>query len=92
MKESFSNGLSLKTDFSGFLSYRNIDRSNWTWTNTFSYKLWKVVGIGIEGGLRGNRQETLDYEINVLGNEDATFDSIENKLQSYFLAGITYKF
>ena len=57
-----------------------------------SYKLWKVIGLGIEGGLRGNRQETLDYEINTLGNEDATFDTIDNKLQSYFLAGISYKF
>ena len=88
----FSGGLSITSNFSGFLSYKNINRSNWTWTTSLSYKLWKVIGLGIEGGLRGNRQETLDYEINALGNEDATFDTIENKLQSYFLAGISYKF
>ncbi|GJM29104.1 MAG: hypothetical protein DHS20C17_17390 [Cyclobacteriaceae bacterium] len=89
---NFSSGISIKSNFSGFLSYRNLNRSNWTWTNTLSYKVWKVIGIGFEGGLRGNRQETLDYEINKLGNEDATFDTISDKLQSYFLAGITYKF
>ena len=49
----FTNGISFKSNFSGFLSYRDINRSNWTWTNTFSYKLWKIIGIGIEGGLRG---------------------------------------
>jgi hypothetical protein len=53
----FSSGISFKSNFSGFLSYRDINRSNWTWTNTFSYQLWKIIGIGIEGGLRGNRQE-----------------------------------
>ena len=88
---SYSNGISFKTNFSGFLSYRNINRSNWTWTNTFSYQLWEFIGIGIEGGLRGNRQETLEFEINQ-GDEDATFDTIDDKLQSYFLAGISYKF
>jgi hypothetical protein len=87
-----SGGLSFTSNFSGFLSYRSINRSNWTWNTSVSYKLWKVIGLGIEGGLRGNRQETLDYEINILGNEDANFDTIDNKLQSYFLAGISYKF
>ncbi len=85
-------GLSLTSNFSGFLSYKNFNRSNWTWTGSVNYKLWKVVGLGIEGGLRGNKQETLDHEINKLGNEDATFDTIDNKLQHYFLAGISYKF
>ena len=87
----FSNGLSFKSNFSGFLSYKDINRSNWTWTNTFSYTIWKGIGLGFETGLRGNRQETLDYEITNI-DEDATFDTIDNKVQSYFLAGITYKF
>ena len=87
----FSNGITFKSNFSGFLSYRDINRSNWTWTNTFSYTLWKGIGLGLEAGLRNNKQETLDYEINNI-DEDATFDTIDNKLQSYFLAGITYKF
>ena len=88
----FSNGISFKSNLSVFYSYEDSNRSNWTWTNSFSYTIWKGIGIGLEGGLRGNKQETLDYEINVLGNEDATFDTIDDKLQSYFLAGISYKF
>jgi len=87
----FSNGISFKSNFSGFLSYKDINRSNWTWTNTFSYTIWKGIGLGFETGLRGNRQETLDNEINNV-DEEATFDTIDNKVQSYFLAGITYKF
>jgi hypothetical protein len=90
--QKFSNGIAFKSNFSGFLSYKDINRSNWTWTNVFSYTVWKIIGVGFEVGLRGNPQETLEYEINVLGNEDATFDTIENELQSYFLAGISYKF
>ncbi|MGI9544916.1 MAG: DUF3078 domain-containing protein [Cyclobacteriaceae bacterium] len=88
----FASGISIKSNLSNFLSYKNTDLSNWTWTNAFGYTLWKNIGIGLEFGLRGNRQETLNYEITVLGNEDATFDTIDNKLQSYFLAGISYKF
>lgn len=88
----FSNGIAFKSNLSTFLSYKDVNRSNWTWTNSFSYTLWKVIGLGFETGLRGNRQETLEHEIKVLGNEDATFDTIDNKLQSYFLMGISYKF
>jgi hypothetical protein len=57
-----------------------------------SYKIWKGIGLGIEGGLRENQQETLDYVINTEGEDDATFDSIDHVLQYYFLAGISYKF
>jgi len=85
-------GLSFKSKLVGFMSYKDANRSNWTWTSAVSYKLWKIIGLGIEGGLRGNKQETLDFEINTEGNEDATFDTIDNKLQSHFLIGISYKF
>ena len=87
----FSNGISFKTNFSSFISYESSNLSNWTWTNSFSYTIWKGIGIGLEGGLRGNRQETLDFTINNI-DPDATYDSIDDKLQSYFLAGISYKF
>jgi len=88
----FSNGIAFKSNLSTFLSYKGADRSNWTWTNSFSYTLWKVIGLGFETGIRGNPQETLEYEIKVLENEDATFDTIDSKLQSYFLMGVSYKF
>ncbi|GJM29103.1 MAG: hypothetical protein DHS20C17_17380 [Cyclobacteriaceae bacterium] len=90
--QKFKNGISFKSNLSSFLSYEDSNRSNWTWTNSFSYTLWKNIGIGLEAGLRGNKQETLDYEINVVGDDGATFDTIDNELQSYFLAGISYKF
>jgi len=88
----FSNGITFKTNLSTFISYKSSNLSNWTWINSLNYTLWKGIGIGVEGGLRGNRQETLDYEINTLGNENATFDTIDDKLQSYFLLGVSYKF
>jgi hypothetical protein len=89
---NFASGISTKSNFAGFISYRNKNRSNWTWTNSISYKIWKGIGLGIEGGLRENQQETLDYVINTEGEDDATFDSIDHVLQYYFLAGISYKF
>ena len=89
--KEFSNGISIKSNLSSFLSYEDSNRSNWTWTNAFGYTVWKNIGIGLEFGLRGNRQETLDYTINNI-DENATFDSIDDELQSYFLTGITYKF
>ena len=89
--KEFSNGISFKTNLSSFLSYEDTNRSNWTWTNSFSYTLWKNIGIGLETGLRGNKQETLDYTIKNV-DENATFDTIDNELQWYFLTGISYKF
>lgn len=87
----FTNGISIKSNLSTFLSYKGADLSNWTWSNSFGYTLWKGIGIGLEFGLRGNRQETLDYTITNI-DPDATYDSIDNKLQSYFLVGVAYKF
>ena len=83
-------GVGFKTNFTTFQSYKSSDLSNWTWTNSFGYTLWKVVGVGFEFGLRGNQQETLNYEINTLGNEVATFDTIDNQLQTYWILGISY--
>lgn len=88
----FANGITFKSNFSSFLSYKDSNRSNWTWTNSFAYTLWKNIGIGLETGLRQNNQDALDHEINVTGNEDATFDTVDNELQSYFLVGLSYKF
>jgi hypothetical protein len=88
----FSNGITFKSNLSAFISYESSNLSNWTRINSLNYTIWKGIGIGVEGGLRGNRQETLDHEITVIGDENANFDSIEDKLQSYFLLGVSYKF
>ncbi|MEO1030761.1 MAG: DUF3078 domain-containing protein [Bacteroidota bacterium] len=84
--------INFKTNLSMFQSYEDGDLSNWTWINSFSYTLWKNFGVGLDFGLRSNKQEALNYELNTLGNEDATFDNIDNDLQTYYTVGISYKF
>lgn len=82
--------VNFKTNFSAFQSYESSDYSNWTWTNSFSYTLWKNFGVGFDFGLRDNKQEALNY---TLGQDpDATFDNIDNDLQTYYTVGISYKF
>ncbi|MGB5430713.1 DUF3078 domain-containing protein, partial [Eudoraea sp.] len=49
-----------KTNLSLFLSYESSNLNNWTWTNSFSYTLWKMIGIGFDFGLRDNKQEALN--------------------------------
>lgn len=85
-------GLNWKSVFSTFQSYKSSNLSNWTWTNNFSYKVWKDIGLGFEFGLRDNKQEALNYAVNTLDIPDATFDSIDNKLQTYWLFGLSYDF
>lgn len=80
--------LNFKSNLSIFQSYEGSNYSNWTWTNSFAYTFWKGIGIGFDLGLRKNKQEALNY---ALGSDpDATFDSVDNKLQSYWLFGLNY--
>lgn len=84
--------ISFKTNFSTFQSYKTSDLSNWTWTNSFSYTLWKMIGVGFDFGLRSNKQEALNY---ALAQDPATatgFDDVDNDLQSYWTFGLSYKF
>ena len=84
--------INFKTNFSTFQSYKSGDLSNFTWSNSFSYTLWKMIGVGFDFGLRSNKQEALNYSIETLGNTAETFDSVDNKLQSYYTVGLSYKF
>ena len=84
--------VNFKSNFSTFQSYKSSNLSNWTWTNSFSYTLWKMIGVGFDFGLRNNKQEALNYAINTLGITDATFDNVDNKLQTYYTLGLSYKF
>lgn len=85
-----------KSNFSTFQSYKSSNLSNWTWTNAFSYTLWKMIGVGFDFGLRSNKQEALNYIQNLPttlgGDPNATFESIDNKLQTYYTIGLSYKF
>lgn len=84
--------VNFKTNLSLFQSYKSSDLSNWTWTNSFSYTFWKAIGVGFDFGLRNNRQEALNYELNTLGNAGATFENIDNDLQSFWTIGLSYAF
>lgn len=83
--KKFGN-INLKSNLSVFASYEGSDFSNYTWTNSFSYTFWKSVGVGFDFGLRKNKQEALNYEL--ISDPDATFDTIDNELQSYWLLGL----
>lgn len=76
-------GLSVKSNLSMFQSYKDGDLSNWTFTNSFGYTIWKGIGLGFEFGLRNNRQEAANFQSVDLADAD-------NKLQSYWLFGLSY--
>ncbi len=80
----------VKTNLSMFQSYKSSNYSNYTWTNSLAYTVWKGIGLGFDFGLRKNKQEALNYNLDT--DPDATFDNIDNKLQSYWLFGLNFKF
>ena len=82
--------LSVKSNLSVFQSYKTENLSNWTWTNSFGYTLWKGIGVGFELGLRNNKQEALNNAKITDANSD--FGSVDNKIQSYWLFGLSYAF
>ena len=88
--------INLKSNLSMFQSYKSSNYSNWTWSNSFGYTLWKMIGVGFDFGLRSNKQEALNY-IQTLpvvdgGNPAETFGTVDNKLQTYYTVGLSYKF
>ena len=76
-KRKLIEGLSWKSNFSGFFSYEGSDLHNWTWINGFS-TAYKGIGVGLELGLRNNKQEALARELS------------DNPLQVYYVLGLTY--
>ena len=86
------NAVSFKTNLSMFQSYKSSDLSNWTWTNSFGYTLWKMIGVGFDFGLRSNKQEALNYALSQTPPTATSFDDVDNDLQSYWMFGLNYKF
>ncbi|PQB03177.1 hypothetical protein BST83_17845 [Polaribacter filamentus] len=82
------NKLSVKSNLSMFQSYKNSDLSNWTFTNSLGYTVWKGIGLGFELGLRKNKQEALSNSL--ITNPSENFNTVNNKLQSYWLFGVSY--
>ena len=83
-----------KSNLSTFSSFEDSNLSNFTWTNGFSYTLWKSFGIGFDFALRSNKQEALDYALNTLMEDPTlvTLDNVNNELQSFWIFGISYSF
>ena len=71
-------GVNWKSNLSAFLSYNGSDLSNWTWVNGFGFSVWKGIGVGVEVGLRNNKQEALALAIE------------DNPLQTYYVIGLSY--
>ncbi|MDG5490916.1 DUF3078 domain-containing protein [Psychroserpens sp. SPM9] len=87
--------VAFKSNLSMFQSYKSGDLSNVTWTNSFSYTLWKMIGVGFDFGLRSNKQEALNFALANFDGDAAdapTFDNVDNELQTYYTLGLTYKF
>lgn len=84
--------VNFKSNLSMFQSYKSSNLSNLTWTNSFSYTLWKGIGVGFDFGLRDSRQEALNYAVNILEDANADFDNIDNDLQTFWTLGLSYKF
>tara|TARA_B110000091_G_scaffold65272_1_gene71927 strand:+ start:2532 stop:3449 length:918 start_codon:yes stop_codon:yes gene_type:complete len=82
--------LSVKSNLSIYQSYKTANLSNWTLTNAFGYTLFKGIGLGFELGFRQNKQEALNNAL--MTDSNATFKTVDNKLQSYWLLGMSYAF
>lgn len=82
--------VNFKTNFSMFQSYENGDLSNYTWINSLGYTLWNGIGLGLEFGLRSNKQEALNFAL--VDDPTTTFEKVDNALQTYFLFGLNYAF
>ncbi len=86
--------INFKTNLSAFLSYEDADYSNWTWTNSFSYTLWKAIGVGFDFGLRSNKQEAFNYALAQVPAivPTPTLENTDNELQSFWNVGLSYSF
>jgi uncharacterized coiled-coil protein SlyX len=78
-KRQITKGLAWKSNFSGFFSYKDSDLHNWTFINGLTTAV-RGIGIGLDLGLRSNKQEAL-------AADPARSD---NPLQIYYLLGLTY--
>lgn len=84
-------GISWKSNLSAFVSYEDTENlTNWTWVNGIGFNIWKGIGVGAELGLRSNKQEALANAIATNPNE--TFDTVDNKVQTYYTIGLSYSF
>ena len=75
--QKIGENIGWKSNLSTFISYKSTDLSNWTWVNTLT-TAYKGIGIGLDIGLRNNRQEAKAAGEN------------GNPLQTYYILGLSY--
>lgn len=90
------DAISFKTNLSLFQSYKSSNLTNWTWSNSCQYNLWKTIGVGFDFSIRNNKQEALKYRVDnynvTTGDPYPSFNNINNKLQTSWTLGLSYKF
>lgn len=88
--KTFFGKLKFRSNFSTFQSYKSSDFSNWTWVNSLGFSIWKGIGVGLEYGLRQNKQEAYNSPLNK--GKFASLKETKNQTQSYWLVGLSYGF
>ena len=85
--------INFKSNLSAFISYEDVDNlSNWSWNNSFSYTLWKKIGVGFDFGLRSNKQEALSFALSQDPATATSFEDVDNELQTFWTLGLSYAF
>jgi hypothetical protein len=69
------------------VDYSTGDLVNWTWINSFSTNIWKGIGVGLNIGLRGDRQLANQGFFQQEGNK-----TDDNPVQMYYTLGLSYTF
>lgn len=76
--------LAALNDMERTIEYGTGDMFNWTWINGFSTNLWKGLGVGLNIGLRQDKQLADKFEVEATGEES------DNPLQMYYNLGLSY--
>lgn len=83
----YSSGEASFTDNLGqeiLIDYGTGDLLNWTWINSFSTNIFKGIGVGLNIGLRKDKQLADKFQISNNGQES------DNPLQFYYNLGLSY--
>lgn len=70
------------------IPYSTGDLTNWTWLNTFSTNIFKGIGVGLNVGLRNDKQIANQWQYNRT-MDTAGFEG-DNPLQFYYSLGLSY--
>lgn len=69
------------------INYSTGDLTNWTWLNTFSTNIFKGIGVGLNVGLRQDKQIVNQGKFQRGQDNPQTFD---NPLQFFYSLGLSY--